>query len=43
VKTRPAIGCTPRTSKMPAETHCRDTVSACPSLPDITMLPMDGV
>ena len=28
---RPAIGVTPSTSKMPAVTHCRDTVSALPS------------
>ena len=28
---RPAIGLTPRTSKIPAVTHCRETVSALPS------------
>jgi hypothetical protein len=40
---RPAIGFTPRTSKIPAVTHCRDTVSAVPSLPAITIPPTPGV
>jgi hypothetical protein len=43
VNVRPAIGSTPSTSKMPAETHCRDTVNALPSLPAITMLPIEGM
>ena len=40
---RPAIGVTPRTSKIPAVTHCRDTVSALPSAPAITIRPTLGV
>ena len=40
---RPAIGLTPSTSKMPAVTHWRDTVSALPSRPAITMPPTFGV
>ena len=40
---RPAIGVTPSTSKMPAVTHCRDTVSALPSAPAITIPPTLGV
>ena len=40
---RPAIVVTPSTSKMPAVTHCRDTVSALPSRPAITMPPTFGV
>ena len=39
---RPAIGLTPSTSKMPAVTHWRDTVSALPSRPAITMPPTFG-
>ena len=38
---RPAL--TPSTSKMPAVTHWRDTVSAFPSAPAITMPPTLGV
>ena len=40
---RPAIGLTPSTSKMPAVTHWRETVSALPSRPAITMPPTFGV
>ena len=40
---RPAIGMTPSTSNIPAVTHCRDTVSALPSAPAITIPPTLGV
>ena len=40
---RPAIGVTPRTSKIPDVTHWRATVSALPSAPAITMPPTLGV
>ncbi len=42
VKVRPAIGFTPRTSKIPAVTHCREIVSALPSAPGITIWPTLG-
>ena len=39
---RPAIGVTPSTSKIPDVTHCRETVSALPSAPAITIPPTPG-
>ena len=43
VNVLPAIGVTPSASKMPAVTHCLDTVSAWPSAPAITIPPTLGV
>ena len=40
---RPAMGVTPSTSNIPEVTHCRETVSAFPSAPAITMPPTLGV
>ena len=43
VNVLPAIGVTPSTSNIPAVTHCRETVSAWPSAPAITIPPTLGV
>ena len=41
-KVRPTMALTPSTSKTPAVTHWRETVSAVPSAPAITMPPTPG-